>query len=66
MDCNTENISLILAYLWNDEKKDYEIEYDTDVVDDLDEQIKWAEQEGCTEHIFYNLMILKKEFKEND
>lgn len=56
----------VLEYLWKDELISFEVCYDTDVLDhldtpeQLDKQIKWCEDEDCTEHVFYYLMKLKQ------
>jgi hypothetical protein len=61
---NLDNLKTIAAirkvvdYLWEDEKKDFEALHDVEVVD-IPDMIRMSEHSGWTDHIFYQLMIIK-------
>lgn len=61
---NLDNLKTIAAirkvvdYLWEDEKKDFEALHDVEVVS-IPDMIKTCNHSGWTDHIFYQLMIIK-------
>lgn len=60
-----EHIQTLVEYNWKDEKKHFCEEYEIEMSpgnDSLDDWIKFIEEKGWTNHIYYSLLILKKEF----
>ena len=62
MEVNRTSVGILLKYLSDDEKKFFEEEYDTEVVANIDEQIRWCEEEGVSDNAFYALMIIKRAY----
>jgi hypothetical protein len=51
----------VVNYLWETEMKNFQEEYEVEIQsqDDLIPWIKACEDNGWTNHIFYNLMLMK-------
>jgi len=58
-----ENLQTILNYSYDEEIKSLEECIDDDLPIGLGPAIKFCEDNGYTNHIAYNLMILKQELK---
>lgn len=61
-----EAIRKVVDYLWVDEMRSFEEEYEVEIQsqDSIEEWIKACEERWGTDHIFYWLMILKSEYEE--
>lgn len=60
---NRDNLSIILNHFYNEEIKSLEEELENSLPDDLDEAIKDVENNNKTDHIAYNLMLLKQDLQ---
>lgn len=64
MAFNVENLSVILNYSLGNEITHFEEEHDVELPEDVNDAILLIKELGATNHILYNLLLLKKEIKE--
>ena len=64
MAFNVDNLSIILNYSLSDETTHFEEQHDVELPEDVDKAIYMIEELEATDHILYNLLLLKKEIKE--
>jgi hypothetical protein len=59
-----ESLWQVIDYNWKDERDNFEETYETEIDwdDDIDKWIKFCQEKGWTNHIFYHLMILKSAY----
>lgn len=60
---NIDNLYIILNYMYNEEIKNLEEEFNIELPDKLSDAIKLCETNDLTHHIAYNLMLLKQELQ---
>lgn len=63
MQFNLENLEKILNYSYDAEIESLEEEIEEELPENLVDAIKYCEENGQTDHIAYNLMLLKKELE---
>lgn len=64
MAFNVDNLSIILNYCLYDEITHFEEEYEVALSEDVNAAIYMIEVLEATDHILYNLLLLKKEIAE--
>lgn len=60
---NIDNLHIILNYMYDEEIKNLEEEFDIELPDELSDSIEFCETNNLTHHIAYNLMLLKEELQ---
>lgn len=63
IDVNIDNLWVILKHFNDDEVHHLEEEIDEELPEDLDEAIAMIERLSRTDHIAYNLLLLKSELQ---
>ena len=63
IDVNIDNLWVILKHFNDDEVHHLEEEIDEELPEDLDEAIAMIERLSRTDHIEYNLLLLKSELQ---
>lgn len=64
MAFNIDNLSIILNYSLSDETTHFEEENDVELPENVNDAILIIEELEATDHILYNLLLLKKEIQE--